>query len=146
MSRLIVFMNGAPLNQFLNCRVKETLQLFGELNPWFHEKFGDSSFGTKLSTEFLAKLEHGKIKIIFFLAFLEFLCINLSANGRPKYVKSRSKDDYTGMEFKSSRVQRWQALVLEMLCTLIDAVDDQVLLQMFFLTFNSEKLRNGVKI
>ena len=60
MSRLIVFMNGPPLNQFLNSRAKETLQLFGELNPWFHEKFGNNLFGAKLSIEFLAKLENGE--------------------------------------------------------------------------------------
>ncbi|CAK5089484.1 unnamed protein product [Meloidogyne enterolobii] len=103
--RLIVFMNGAPQNAQLNARAKESINLFGELFCWLNNKFceQDSPFP----------------KIIGHL--LESLQKEFSSN----YPSNEDKNDYFGKEILFSRVERWQAVILDLLCSLINAVDDQ---------------------
>uniref|UniRef100_A0A183BMV1 PCI domain-containing protein n=1 Tax=Globodera pallida TaxID=36090 RepID=A0A183BMV1_GLOPA len=115
MSRLLVCMNGAPLNAFLNTRATEAFRLFVELANWFHEKFVDAALIPKLSTQMLAILED-------FCGGALDLPKSPPASSSPL---TGAKDEYVHIEFRSIRAQRWQAAVLEMLCTLIEAVDDQ---------------------
>uniref|UniRef100_A0A914H3L8 Non-specific serine/threonine protein kinase n=1 Tax=Globodera rostochiensis TaxID=31243 RepID=A0A914H3L8_GLORO len=115
MSRLLVCMNGAPLNAFLNTRATEAFRLFVELANWFHEKFVDAELIPKLSTQMLAILED------FCGGALDFPKSPPASSSPP----TGAKDEYVHTEFRSIRAQRWQAAVLEMLCTLIEAVDDQ---------------------
>uniref|UniRef100_A0A914LD95 Uncharacterized protein n=1 Tax=Meloidogyne incognita TaxID=6306 RepID=A0A914LD95_MELIC len=103
--RLIVFMNGAPQNAQLNARAKESINLFGELFFWLNNKFceTDSPFP----------------KIIGHL--LESLQKEFSSN----CPSNEDKNDYFGKEILFSRVERWQAVILDLLCSLINAVEDQ---------------------
>lgn len=104
--RLIVFMNGAPQNAQLNARAKESINLFGELLHWANNKFSeaDSPF-PKIISHLLESLQK------------EFSCSNCPSN--------EDKNDYFGKELLFSRVERWQAVILDLLCSLIDAVEDQ---------------------
>ncbi|KAF7637225.1 hypothetical protein Mgra_00003401 [Meloidogyne graminicola] len=103
-SRLIVFMNSAPQNSQLNARAKESINLFGELIHWFNIKFSenDSPF-PKIISHLLESLQK------------EFSCSN----------SLEDKNDYFGKEMIFSRVERWQAVILDLLCSLIDSVEDQ---------------------
>ncbi|KAL3109999.1 hypothetical protein niasHT_017372 [Heterodera trifolii] len=116
MCRLLVCMNGAPLNAFLNARAAEALRLFAELAGWFHENFVDAELVPKLSAQLLAMLDEfcGGAG-----AFVDF------PPKSPPPATGGAKEEYAHTEFRSIRAQRWQAAVLEMLCKLIAAVDDQ---------------------
>jgi len=63
MSRLLVFMNGAPLNAQLNLRAREAIHLFSELSPWFHANFTTDSLASKLCSQLLMTLDSGIILI-----------------------------------------------------------------------------------
>ncbi|KAL7071413.1 hypothetical protein ACQ4LE_009149 [Meloidogyne hapla] len=99
-------MNGAPQNAQLNARAKESINLFGELLHWANNKFSeaDSPF-PKIISHLLESLQK------------EFSCSNCPSN--------EDKNDYFGKELLFSRVERWQAVILDLLCSLIDAVEDQ---------------------
>lgn len=129
MCRLLVCMNGAPLSPFLNTRAMESLRLFGELANWFHDKFADKPLIPKLSAQMLSTLEGQQALRNFyrFFFFKEFCGTEFPKPCSPPLMKQFGRDEYVHIEHRSIRCQRWQALVLDMLCTLIDAVEDQVL-------------------
>jgi hypothetical protein len=131
MSRLLVFMNVSPLNT----RAREALQLFNQLALWFHPNFNNDALVSNLISKILSLLDSGtsffNIVADLIIIFEDYACIINSPSGdstqsKSILTKSRSKDDCLSMEFKNTRIQRWQTIILDMLCTLLEAVADQV--------------------